>query len=288
MLGRRDLRRRHALPDGRSVGASALVREKAPNILLQMLLRGANGVGYTNYPDNVVQHFVRQAAAGGVDVFRVFDCLNWVENMRVAMDAVGEAGKVAKARSATPATSSIPPARSTTSNTTSAGQGAGEGGRACHRRQGHGRPAEAGGAKRAVQGAEARRSACRSTSTRMTRRACRRRRAGGCRAGVDAIDAAMDAFSGNTSQPCLGSIVEALRGTDRDPGLDPEWIRASRSTGRRCAQSVCRLRERPEGASLGSLSARNAGRPVHQPQGTGAFARPRGRAGTRWRRPMPT
>jgi hypothetical protein len=59
-----------------------------------MLLRGANGVGYTNYPDNVVQHFVKQAAAGGIDLFRVFDCLNWVENMRVAMDAVGAEGKL--------------------------------------------------------------------------------------------------------------------------------------------------------------------------------------------------
>ena len=63
----------------------ALVREAAPNLLLQMLLRGANGVGYTNYPDNVVRHFVRQAAAGGIDLFRVFDCLNWVDNMRVSM-----------------------------------------------------------------------------------------------------------------------------------------------------------------------------------------------------------
>ena len=75
----------------------ALVREKAPNILLQMLLRGANGVGYTNYPDNVVQHFVKQAASGGVDLFRVFDCLNWVENMRIAMDAVGAEGKLIEA-----------------------------------------------------------------------------------------------------------------------------------------------------------------------------------------------
>src|SRR5262249_2001132 len=66
----------------------ALIREAAPNLLLQMLLRGANGVGYTNYPDNVVQYFVRQAAAGGVDLFRVFDCLNWVRNTRVAVDAV--------------------------------------------------------------------------------------------------------------------------------------------------------------------------------------------------------
>ena len=62
--------------------------------MTQMLLRASNGVGYTNYPDNVVQAFVKQAAASGVDVFRVFDSLNWVENMRVAMDAVIEANKV--------------------------------------------------------------------------------------------------------------------------------------------------------------------------------------------------
>ena len=73
----------------------ALVRERAPNLLTQMLLRGANGVGYTNYPDNVVKYFVRRAA-GGIDLFRIFDCLNWVENMRVSIDAVCETGKLAE------------------------------------------------------------------------------------------------------------------------------------------------------------------------------------------------
>ena len=63
----------------------------------QMLLRASNGVGYTNYPDNVVVSFVKQAAESGVDVFRVFDSLNWVENMRVAMDAVLAADKVCEA-----------------------------------------------------------------------------------------------------------------------------------------------------------------------------------------------
>ena len=63
-----------------------------------MLLRGANAVGYTNYPDNVVKFFVRQAAKAGIDVFRIFDCLNWVENMRVAIDAVVEAGKICRGR----------------------------------------------------------------------------------------------------------------------------------------------------------------------------------------------
>ncbi|MCI5039913.1 MAG: pyruvate carboxylase, partial [Donghicola eburneus] len=70
------------------------LRARMPNLLTQMLLRGANGVGYTNYPDNVVKFFVKQAAETGVDIFRVFDSLNWVENMRVAMDAVLETDKI--------------------------------------------------------------------------------------------------------------------------------------------------------------------------------------------------
>ena len=70
------------------------LRERMPNLLTQMLLRGANGVGYTNYPDNVVRTFVHQAATSGVDLFRVFDSLNWVENMRVSMDAVLESGRI--------------------------------------------------------------------------------------------------------------------------------------------------------------------------------------------------
>ena len=70
----------------------AEMREKVPNILFQMLLRASNAVGYTNYPDNVVRAFVKESAAAGIDVFRVFDALNWVPNMQVAMDAVLEAG----------------------------------------------------------------------------------------------------------------------------------------------------------------------------------------------------
>ncbi|MCP5146139.1 MAG: pyruvate carboxylase, partial [Gammaproteobacteria bacterium] len=68
------------------------LRTAMPNLLLQMLLRGSNAVGYTNYSDNVVRYFVREAAAGGIDLFRVFDSLNWVRNMRVAIDAVLESG----------------------------------------------------------------------------------------------------------------------------------------------------------------------------------------------------
>lgn len=73
-----------------------LLREKIPNILFQMLLRGANAVGYKNYPDNVVREFVKQSAKSGIDVFRIFDCLNWLKGMEVAIDEVKNQGKVAE------------------------------------------------------------------------------------------------------------------------------------------------------------------------------------------------
>src|SRR5271156_3662317 len=75
----------------------ARFREAMPNLLLQMLLRSANAVGYANYPDNVVRYFVAQAARAGIDVFRVFDCLNWVDNMQVAVEAVVSSGKLCEA-----------------------------------------------------------------------------------------------------------------------------------------------------------------------------------------------
>lgn len=73
------------------------MRERIPNILFQMLLRASNAVGYTNYPDNIVQGFVKEAAAAGIDVFRVFDALNSLENMKVAMDAVRETDAICEA-----------------------------------------------------------------------------------------------------------------------------------------------------------------------------------------------
>lgn len=70
------------------------LRERIPNICFQMLLRGANAVGYTSYPDNVVQRFVQEAARQGIDIFRIFDSLNSIENMRVSMGAVLETGAI--------------------------------------------------------------------------------------------------------------------------------------------------------------------------------------------------
>lgn len=75
----------------------ALVREKIPNVLLQMLFRGANAVGYKNYPDNVVRAFIKESAARGIDVFRIFDSLNWQKGMEIAIDEVLNVGKVAEA-----------------------------------------------------------------------------------------------------------------------------------------------------------------------------------------------
>ena len=74
-----------------------VLREKMPNLLFQMLIRGANAVGYKNYPDNVIREFVKQAAKGGIDVFRIFDSLNWIQGMEVALDETLNQGKVAEA-----------------------------------------------------------------------------------------------------------------------------------------------------------------------------------------------
>jgi pyruvate carboxylase len=74
-----------------------LLRERIPNILFQMLLRASNAVGYKNYPDNVIKEFVEQSAHAGIDVFRIFDSLNWVKGMTVAIDAVRQTGKIAEA-----------------------------------------------------------------------------------------------------------------------------------------------------------------------------------------------
>ena len=74
-----------------------LLREKIPNILFQMLLRASSAMGYANYPDNVVVECVRESAAAGIDVFRIFDALNWTPNMRVAMEAVQRTDAICEA-----------------------------------------------------------------------------------------------------------------------------------------------------------------------------------------------
>lgn len=202
------------------------LRAAMPNVMTQMLLRASNGVGYTNYPDNVVQSFVKQAAETGVDVFRVFDSLNWVENMRVAMDAVLESGKLCEGTICYTG-DLLDPARSK-----------------YDLKYYLDRAAELKAAGAHVLGLKDMAGLLKPASARVLVKALKQEIGlpihfhthdtsgaavatvlAACDAGVDAVDAAMDAFSGSTSQPCLGSIVEALRHTDRDTGLDIAAIR---------------------------------------------------------------
>jgi len=204
----------------------SLIREAAPNLLLQMLLRGANGVGYTNYPDNVVKYFVRQAAKGGIDLFRVFDCLNWVENMRVSMDAVAEENKLCEAAICYTGDilNSARPKYDLKYYTDLAVQLEKAGAHIIALKDMAGllKPAAAKVLFKALREAT---GLPIHFHTHDTSGIAAATVLAAVDAGVDAVDAAMDALSGNTSQPCLGSIVEALKGTERDPGLDPEWIR---------------------------------------------------------------
>ncbi|MFS2175907.1 pyruvate carboxylase [Rhizobium pisi] len=204
----------------------ALIREGAPNLLLQMLLRGANGVGYTNYPDNVVKYFVRQAARGGIDLFRVFDCLNWVENMRVSMDAIAEENKLCEAAICYTGDilNSARPKYDLKYYTDLAVELEKAGAHIIALKDMAGllKPAAAKVLFKALREAT---GLPIHFHTHDTSGIAAATVLAAVEAGVDAVDAAMDALSGNTSQPCLGSIVEALAGSERDPGLDPEWIR---------------------------------------------------------------
>ncbi|MCF6431724.1 pyruvate carboxylase [Leisingera sp. MMG026] len=202
------------------------LRERMPNVMTQMLLRASNGVGYTNYPDNVVQEFVRQAAKTGVDVFRVFDSLNWVENMRVAMDAVVESGKVCEGTICYTG-DILDPNRAKYDLKYYVGMA---------------KELEAAGAH--VLGLKDMAGLLKPAAARQLVKALKEEVGlpvhfhthdtsgiagatilAAADAGVDAVDAAMDAFSGGTSQPCLGSIVEGLRNTDRDTGIDIAAVR---------------------------------------------------------------
>jgi len=73
------------------------LRKKVPNVLFQMLIRGANAVGYKNYPDNIIREFIKESAATGIDVFRIFDSLNWLKGMEISIEEVIKSGKVAEA-----------------------------------------------------------------------------------------------------------------------------------------------------------------------------------------------
>ena len=198
----------------------ARLREATPNILFQMLLRASNAVGYTNYADNVVRYFVRQAARNGMDIFRVFDSLNWVENMRVAMDAVIESGALCEA--AICYTGDLFDQSRPKYNLTYYVDMA--------------KQLEKAGAH--IIGLKDMAGVLRPPAARALVKALREEvglpihlhthdTSGGSvasvlaaiEAGVDAVDAAMDSMSGLTSQPSMGAILAALENTERAPGF---------------------------------------------------------------------
>jgi pyruvate carboxylase len=204
----------------------AQLRAAMPNLLLQMLLRSANAVGYTNYPDNVVRHFVACADSAGIDVFRVFDCLNWTPNMKVAMEAIRRTDRLCEA------------AICYTGNLLNP-----------HKTK-YGleyyldiaRELKAMGAH--VLAIKDMGGLCQPHAATALVKALKEETGlplhfhthdtsgigaasvlAAVDAGADAVDGAIDALSGLTSQPNLGSIVESLRFGPRDTQLDPDKLR---------------------------------------------------------------
>ena len=203
----------------------AALREAVPNILLQALLRGANGVGYKNYPDNVVRFFVRRAAAGGIDLFRIFDCLNWVENMRVAIDAVLEEGKLCEAAICYSGDLCDPWSKYNLDYYIRLGTELEAAGAHIIGIKDMGGLCKPEAARRLVTALKQEIDLPLHFHTHDTSGISAASVIAAAQAGCDAIDAAMDSWSGLTSQPNLGGIVEALRGTPMDPGFDRDALR---------------------------------------------------------------
>ncbi len=203
----------------------AKLRRRIPNVLFQMLLRASNAVGYTNYPDNVVRHFVKTAAENGMDVFRVFDSLNWTRNMTVAMDAVLDSGAILEA--AVCYTGDILNPRREKYSLKYYVRMA--------------RELEKMGTH--ILGIKDMAGLCKPFAAHKLVKALRDQigipihfhthdTAGtqsaaillAAQAGVNIVDAAISSMSGMTSQPNLNSLVSALANTPRDSGLNSEAL----------------------------------------------------------------
>ena len=201
----------------------AQLREAMPNLLLQVLVRGANAVGYATYPDNVVRYFVRQSALHGIDLFRVFDSMNWIENTRVTIEAVLEAGALCEASICYTA-DLFDPARP-------------KFGLSYYLQLA--RQIERTGAH--ILCIKDMAGVCRPRAARELVRALKQEVGlpihfhthdtsgmaaasllAAVEAGADVVDGAIDSMSGLTLQPNLGAVLAALAGTDRMPDLDPE------------------------------------------------------------------
>ena len=206
----------------------AQLREAVPNILFQMLLRGANGVGYTSYADNVVRFFVKQSAEAGIDLFRVFDALNWVENMRVSIDAILETGALCEGAICYSADLFDParPKYGLNYYLTIARQlqRAGVQILCIKDMSGVCKPRAAAALVKALKDET---GLPVHFHTHDTSGIAAASVLAAAEAGCDAVDGALDAMSGLTSQPNLSSFSAALAGSERDPGLPQPALHAA-------------------------------------------------------------
>jgi pyruvate carboxylase len=199
------------------------LREAVPNIPFQMLLRGANAVGYTNYPDNVVYKFCEEAKTSGIDVFRVFDSLNYLENLKLGVDAAGTAGGFVEG--AISYTGDVADPTKTKYSIEYYLDLAGE----LEQMGVHSIAIKDMAGLLTPRSAALLVSAIRKQSPKMPIHVHTHDTAGcgvasmlaAAEAGADIVDVSMDAMSGLTSQPSLGAVVANLAGSELETGLDP-------------------------------------------------------------------
>jgi pyruvate carboxylase len=202
-----------------------LLRNKMPNILMQMLIRGSNGVGYKNYPDNVIRELIRESAIKGIDVYRIFDSLNWVKGMEVAIDEVIKQGKVAEA-SICYTGDILDEYRDKYSLQYYVDLAKELENRGAHILGIKDMAAllKPYAAHKLVKALKEEISIPIHFHTHDTSGNGVATLLMATEAGVDIVDTAFNSMSGLTSQPALNSIVEALKNTDRDTGFDSKNI----------------------------------------------------------------
>ena len=202
-----------------------LLREKIPNIPFQMLLRGANAVGYTNYPDNLIRAFIRESARSGIDVFRIFDSLNWIPGMEIAIDEVLQQGKLCEATLCYTG-DILDPKRDKYTLKYYVDMAKELEKRGAHLlcikdMSGLLKPYAAKKLVTALKNEVGLPIHLHTHDTSGNQVAAYLMAA---EAGVDIVDCAIDSMSSTTSQPSLNAVVTALQGQERDTGLAPEKL----------------------------------------------------------------
>ena len=199
-----------------------MMREKIPNIPFQMLLRGSSLVGYANYPDNLVREFVKHAAQSGIDVFRVFDSLNWMPGMEIAIDEVLNQGKLCEATMCYTG-DILDPKRDKYTLDYYVNMA-----KEIERRGAHilcikdmSGLLKPYAAKRLVSVLKQEVGLPIHLHTHDTSGNQVAALLMAAEAGVDIVDTAIDSFSSMTSQPSMNAVVAALQGQERDTGLEP-------------------------------------------------------------------